>query len=200
MTAPPLCNHVSHLYSSYPSARAALFDELCLFLCTATDCTWVNATNVQPLFTGDSVGSNTALRFSQADDGTVYFMVMNERRAHNASNALPPQEDYSFGAVYASTDSGQSFQYRGSPGRFTSENNLLPLGKESLLAAVRLQDETGLRSATLSGPHYKQSAITKSTDAGRCVLATPISIIIGTFSIQTMQEQCQIASLFLSLW
>ena len=118
------------------------------------------------------MGGNAALRFSQADDGTVYFMDMNERRPSNESATLSPQEDYSFGAVYASTDSGRSFQYRGSPGRFTSENNILPLGNQSLLAVVRLQDETGLRSATLPGPHYKQSAITKSTDAGRCVAYT----------------------------
>ena len=133
-----------------------------------TGCSWVNATKIDPLFAGDSVGGNAALRFSQADDGTVYFMISNARRAHNQNSTLPPQQDYSFGVVYASTDSGRSFAYRGSPGRWTSENNILPLGNQSLLAAVRLQDETGLRSATLSGPHYKQSAITKSTDAGRC--------------------------------
>lgn len=133
-----------------------------------TGCTWVNETAIQPLYAGDSVGGNTALRFSQADDGTVYFMIMNERRPRNSSDTLPPAEEYSFGALYASTDSGRSFQYRGSPGRYTSENNILPLGNQSLLAAVRLQDEVGLRSATLPGPHYKQSAISKSTDDGRC--------------------------------
>ena len=74
---------------------------------------------------------------------------------------------YSFAALYASTDSGKSFQYRGSPGRYTDENNILPVGAQGLLALTRFQDEAGLRSTSLGGPHYKQTAITRSTDAGR---------------------------------
>ena len=132
-------------------------------------CRWVEKYRVEPLYAGDMVGGNCALRFSQAADGTVYYMIMNERcaTAPCANVTLPVEQQYSFAALYASTDSGKSFQYRGSPGRYTDENNILPFGEQGLLALTRFQDEAGLRSTSLGGPHYKQTAITRSTDAGR---------------------------------
>ena len=135
---------------------------------TATGCRWVDQYELQPLYEGDYVGANCALRFSQADDGTVYYMVENDRAPPSPNATLPPQQEYSFAVLYASTDSGKSFQYRGSPGRYTDENNILPVGEQGLLALTRYQDDAGMRSDTLGGPHYKQTAITRSTDAGRC--------------------------------
>jgi hypothetical protein len=132
-----------------------------------TNCRWMEKYRLQPLYAGDLVGGNCALRFSQAKDGTVYYMIMNERAPASPNSTLPVAQQFSFAALYASTDSGKSFEYRGSPGRYTDENNILPLGDQGLLALTRFQDESGLRSTSLAGPHYKQTAVTRSTDAGR---------------------------------
>jgi hypothetical protein len=84
----------------------------------AGGCEWARSFELRPLYAGDSVAASSSATFSQASDGTVYYAAVNARSPAITNDTA---RQYSFAAVYASTDSGTTFTYRGNLGRWTGE-------------------------------------------------------------------------------
>jgi hypothetical protein len=90
----------------------------------------------------------------------------------------PPSSRYQLTSVYASTDQGASFSWRGNMVRHTCESDILPLGNGTLLASIRYQTPNSQSATAVPGhlegmPRFKQTAVSHSGDGGRTWLSEP---------------------------
>ena len=128
---------------------------------SVSSCTWGPPQPVPTRAAGDQVGAAAARRFVQAPNGHVYYGLQS------ASSGNPETaQAFTFEGLYVSTDSGRSFALRSAMPPDTGESDVLPLNDTTLIAATRLQDGHGAAPMTIPGPHYKQTALTVTTDSG----------------------------------
>ena len=140
----------------------------------APGCGWSAPMPLEPVWAGAGLGTDASIRFRQGEDGTVYYPVAMVPPASDGSPP-PPSSRYQLTSVYASTDQGLSFGFRGNMVRHTCETDILPLGNDTLLASIRYQTPNSLRGTAGDPPtgaavpghqeamqRFKQTAVSHS--------------------------------------
>lgn len=122
--------------------------------------TWSQAFELDP-WPYDGVGTDASIRFSEDEDGTIYYPVSTTNIAR-PGKPLPQERWYFAAQLYVSLDGGRTFRSRANMGKWTCESDILALGGGHLVSSIRYQTP-----GEGSWPRHKQTAIAFSTDSGR---------------------------------